>query len=388
MKLKTTRSVTPEKSMINNENHLEEDKSITLTLPSTITLVSYDGIHSGVPTRTTSTLTPTTLRNIEQTFMELSSEPLTSIPCQAGFVPPLAPFAFDNEHSRSSDGESLSNESWATPPPSTAEDFNSSTSINSGGSTSSAPRRNMGGRRPARQSNLTPEEEEKRKVRRERNKLAAARCRKRRVDHTNELMDEVEGLEKKKENLQTEIQQLQHEKEDLEFVLDTHRAHCRLQGGRGSPNDMKPVNNINKTSSILPLLEKVKSEPIDPTDPPSPKRIMLSGQNNDLVTPTSATAPTPIGLLTARPNRPNFLNVPLSINPQLNIMRTSGAEFSAIPIQTPSSGMFNFDSLMDGGTGLTPISAPLQPTCSTQSQNRNPLELTTPTSEPSKLVSL
>lgn len=29
-------------------------------------LVSLDGIHSGVPTRTTSTLTPTTLRNIEQ----------------------------------------------------------------------------------------------------------------------------------------------------------------------------------------------------------------------------------------------------------------------------------------------------------------------------------
>lgn len=33
---------------------------------SLLQLVSLDGIHSGVPTRTTSTLTPTTLRNIEQ----------------------------------------------------------------------------------------------------------------------------------------------------------------------------------------------------------------------------------------------------------------------------------------------------------------------------------
>lgn len=47
----------------------------------------------------------------------------------------------------------------------------------------------MGGRRPNREVNLPPEEEERRRVRRERNKAAAARCRKRRVDHTNELLD-------------------------------------------------------------------------------------------------------------------------------------------------------------------------------------------------------
>lgn len=33
---------------------------------NSLQLVSLDGIHSGVPTRTTATLTPTTLRNIEQ----------------------------------------------------------------------------------------------------------------------------------------------------------------------------------------------------------------------------------------------------------------------------------------------------------------------------------
>lgn len=57
---------------------------------------------------------------------------------------------------------------------------------------------------------------------------------------------------------------------------------------------------------------------------------------------------------------------------------------SAIPIQTPSTGMniFNFDSLMEGGTGLTPVAMP--------SHNRNPLDLATPNtpSEATKLVSL
>lgn len=114
---------------------------------------------------------------------------------------------------------------------------------------------------------------------------------------------------------------------------------------------------------------------------------MLSGQNTDLVTPTSATAPTSLGSIpTARPNRPGSLNIPFASNPQALLQLKSSSDFTGIPIQTPSTGTFNFDSLMDGGTGLTPVAGPLIPNSSTH--NRNPLELTTPTSEPSKLVSL
>lgn len=47
----------------------------------------------------------------------------------------------------------------------------------------------MGGRKPQKDINMSPEEEERRRVRRERNKQAAARCRKRRVDHTNSLVE-------------------------------------------------------------------------------------------------------------------------------------------------------------------------------------------------------
>lgn len=104
-------------------------------------------------------------------------------------------------------------------------------------------RRGMGGRRPANaQTYLSPEEEERRNVRRERNKMAAARCRKRRLDHTNELEDETKGLEKKKQNLQEEIRSLEQEREELEFILSTHKAYCRMQAARrsNSPPDVKP----------------------------------------------------------------------------------------------------------------------------------------------------
>lgn len=48
-----------------------------------------DGL-TGVPTRTTPTLTPTTLRNIEQTFLDLAANQI-SHEREAGFVPPMVP---------------------------------------------------------------------------------------------------------------------------------------------------------------------------------------------------------------------------------------------------------------------------------------------------------
>lgn len=43
---------------------------------------------TGVPTLTTPTLTPTTLRSIEESFIQLTSEPTLNAPYQAGFIPP------------------------------------------------------------------------------------------------------------------------------------------------------------------------------------------------------------------------------------------------------------------------------------------------------------
>lgn len=75
-------------------------------------------------------------------------------------------------------------------------------------------------RRPCEQ--ISPEEEERRRVRRERNKLAAAKCRNRRKELTDFLQVETDKLEDEKSALPREIEELQKQKERLELVLEAH----------------------------------------------------------------------------------------------------------------------------------------------------------------------
>ncbi|KAM5129178.1 protein c-Fos [Mantella aurantiaca] len=75
---------------------------------------------------------------------------------------------------------------------------------------------------------LSPEEEEKRRVRRERNKMAAAKCRNRRRELTDTLQGETDDLEDEKSVLQAEIAALLKEKEKLEFILAAHKPACKI----------------------------------------------------------------------------------------------------------------------------------------------------------------
>ncbi|XP_004618488.2 fos-related antigen 1 [Sorex araneus] len=84
-------------------------------------------------------------------------------------------------------------------------------------------------RRPSEQ--ISPEEEERRRVRRERNKLAAAKCRNRRKELTDFLQAETDKLEDEKSVLQREIEELQKQKERLELVLEAHRPICKIPEG-------------------------------------------------------------------------------------------------------------------------------------------------------------
>ncbi|XP_062860499.1 protein fosB isoform X2 [Trichomycterus rosablanca] len=96
------------------------------------------------------------------------------------------------------------------------------------GSDTPGPVRHSRSRRRTRDETLTPEEEEKRRVRRERNKLAAAKCRNRRRELTDRLQSETDILEEEKAELEAEISELQKEKERLEFVLITHQPTCKI----------------------------------------------------------------------------------------------------------------------------------------------------------------
>ncbi|XP_065168195.1 transcription factor kayak isoform X2 [Atheta coriaria] len=361
--------------------------------------ISLEGLHSGVPTRTTPTLTPTTLRSIEQTFIELQSKPHEN---EAGFVPPMVQSIGNNQYIPASEADiyttitpnGKSNTIWnSNISQCSSEDSNTSPSPADLQKNMQSPppaattRRNMGGRRPNREVNLPPEEEERRRVRRERNKAAAARCRKRRVDHTNELLDETDELEKKKQELKQEFADLSKCRDELEELLERHRPRCKLTGMHCPPSP--PEEKPYAMQFEHPSMQRVKTELIDTLQDddyygvPSPaKKIMLS-----------STVPI------SKPNRPNSLNVggttPFGMNAQAtnnNSKSVFDDALAGIGITTPSTGMhFNFESLMVGGTGLTPVSAPLIPNCSTQ--QRIPVsmsgDIVSPEScVPPKLVSL
>ncbi|XP_043273416.1 transcription factor kayak isoform X2 [Venturia canescens] len=352
-------------------------------------LVSLDGLHSGVPTRTTPTLTPTTLRSIEQTFLELTSEP-ASHSREAGFVPPLvepsqptpaqtqnlqshhnsiilesqhSPLQHDHNHHHHHDLHDL-------------EDHHDHQEQQH--QQQHQTRRNMGGRRPTRTIGMSPEEEERRQIRRERNKMAAARCRKRRMDHTNSLLEETEGLEQKKQNLQDEIHQLQQAKDELEYILEAHRAVCRVRSS--SPPDVKPVIIKNIAITEDNFVEPAKRENLSSSSRPNrPNSLPVGFDNNN--------RPNSLAIFNEPKERPNSLQFKTLETP--TFMKTA-SEVAGVPITTPSSGIpFNFDSLMEGGTGLTPVSTPLIPSCSSQQRNNlSAVDLSSPDANPPKLVSL
>ncbi|XP_047246942.1 protein fosB isoform X2 [Girardinichthys multiradiatus] len=141
--------------------------------------------------------------------------------------------------------------------------------------------------RRARDESLTPEEEEKRRVRRERNKLAAAKCRNRRRELTDRLQSETDILEEEKAELEAEISELQKEKERLEFVLVAHQPNCKIsyqeQAQQASaalpqlqsqltPQSMQPPISIvgltvNEDSFYLPPAYTAHPTPTQPQPP-------------------------------------------------------------------------------------------------------------------------
>ncbi|XP_077319765.1 protein c-Fos [Lithobates pipiens] len=96
---------------------------------------------------------------------------------------------------------------------------------------------------------LSPEEEEKRKVRRERNKMAAAKCRNRRRELTDTLQAETDELEDEKSILQAEIAALLKEKEKLEFILAAHKPACKI------PHDLDATfQDLTSSLDLTPSL--------------------------------------------------------------------------------------------------------------------------------------
>uniref|UniRef100_A0ACB8G9K4 Uncharacterized protein n=1 Tax=Sphaerodactylus townsendi TaxID=933632 RepID=A0ACB8G9K4_9SAUR len=111
----------------------------------------------------------------------------------------------------------------------------------------------------------TPEEEERRRLRRERNKLAAAKCRNRRKELTDSLQVETDQLESEQSTLQKEIAELQKQKDRLELVLAAHRPACKIPDD-SSGDDEEERSERPATSAPLP------DKPESPPGPSAPRR--------------------------------------------------------------------------------------------------------------------
>uniref|UniRef100_A0ABM5F3X9 Fos-related antigen 1 n=1 Tax=Pogona vitticeps TaxID=103695 RepID=A0ABM5F3X9_9SAUR len=113
---------------------------------------------------------------------------------------------------------------------------------------------------------LTPEEEERRRLRRERNKLAAAKCRNRRKELTDTLQAETDQLEAEQSGLRKEIEELQKQKERLELVLEAHRPACKVRKEPVSP----PPSGAGEESGRPGRQAAPTKPPAEEGSPPGP----------------------------------------------------------------------------------------------------------------------
>ena len=195
--------------------------------------------------------------------------------------------------------------------------------------------------------------------------------------------------EEKKQALQNEIRQLQKHKDDLEQLLEAHRPQCKMmrKAAQFTANKapmLPAVPNLMPIPSVQQQQHHhqstIKEERHESDDSSSDGHSMV-----EFTRPTSAPRPRPTSLPVASP----FANT----NPRPS---NNWHEIAGIAITTPSSGIpgFNFDSLMEGGTGLTPVVP--SPSCGTQQQRTNtggngttlPVDLSSPEAVNRKLVSL
>lgn len=171
----------------------------------------------------------------------------------------------------------------------TGDGFGASTELASDGK----PARRLPGPRPScRDEEMTPEELERRRRRRERNKMAAAKCRQRRVDQTNDLLIETKNLEDESQKLEKEIETLERLKRQLEFVLDAHKPMCKADGLLENSANMKvDAKELGSGSQTI----RPTYLPITTTAAPSTSGSVSTSTNQLFLFDFPSTGLTPLG---------------------------------------------------------------------------------------------
>ncbi|XP_063683993.1 protein FosB-like [Bolinopsis microptera] len=108
---------------------------------------------------------------------------------------------------------------------------------------------------------LSKDEEEKRRIRRERNKIAATKCRQKRRAHSTNVDSEYNQVIAKTKHLEEQIGALQREKEELKQLLETH--YCHKPTTPGFSQDLPPSTFAELFVKREPETPSMKQE-LDP----------------------------------------------------------------------------------------------------------------------------
>lgn len=211
------------------------------------------------------------------------------------------------------------------------------------------------------------------------------------------LQEETDLLEGKKSALQNEITLLQQQREELEFLLATHKAVCTRASKVKStiPSVIVTTSSMRNHNVVHASMHQTSAEEsrdtsicvkeenisdseenygnslfgsIIPSNGPNVKQyIQLTTTASSTYMPSNSLKDRLIVTTSSnelKPSRPTSL----AVAPLTDI---------GVSIETPSSGLrgLNFESMMDGGTGLTPVT-PLNGVISSMSTGLTPL--TTP----------
>ena len=172
---------------------------------------------------------------------------------------------------------------------------------------------------------------------------------------------ETECLEDEQCDLKNELQRLQREKDELEFVLQAHKLRC-----------VRKHNTSHTTSSDCRDSGVMRME--------KPRADVDSACTLDL---SVTMGTTPLKQPAALMSRPTSLALPSRTS------ATSMTDALGVSLTTPSGGMFTFglESMVDGHTGLTPITG--APSCATQAQRTSSESSTSDVmSSPASLMAL
>ncbi|XP_051500424.1 protein c-Fos-like isoform X2 [Myxocyprinus asiaticus] len=219
------------------------------------------------------------------------------------------------------------------------------------------------GRRKGVKDQLSPEEEERKRIRRERNKLAAAKCRNRRRELTNSLQAETDSLEEDKAALQSEIASLLKEKERLKHILSTHKPHCKLKEKTSGEKEEQVQAQAEQTPPQAPKTSPEHHQVPASPQQPDPISAAIFG-DSDILLCSSAE----LGAVEVEPYT-DMRNVTME---DISNVIDSGDDMDLLvpDIDLSSSlGLSEWETLyMYMGGGLEPISSPTcSPTCSSSS---------------------